>query len=76
MKRILRLFKYVRDLESELETERVRLAACGVAALGWFEDEGFDPKYDSASRQHVLRLHRICERMVVIAAMPPDQEPN
>lgn len=54
MKRLLRMFAYVRRLEDELETERMRLAACGVAALGYFE--GCKPEYQSASLHEVLRL--------------------
>jgi hypothetical protein len=41
-------------LKSELETERLRLAACGVAALGYFE--GCKDEYRSASLEDVLRL--------------------
>jgi len=40
--------------EAELETERLRLAACGVAALGYFTD--CKPEYRSASLEDVLRL--------------------
>ena len=54
MKRLLRLFPYVRSLEDELERERMRLTACGVAALGYFE--GCNKEYDSASLQDVIRL--------------------
>lgn len=54
MKRLLRLFPYVRRIEDELERERMRLAACGVAALGYFD--GCSPAYDSASLQDVIRL--------------------
>lgn len=43
-------------LAAELETERGRLAACGVAALGYFK--GCAPEYDSASLQDVLKLRR------------------
>lgn len=53
--RILRaLIPRVRQLEEELEIERMRLAACGVAALGWFD--GCKPEYESASLHDVLRL--------------------
>lgn len=45
---------------SELERERVRLAGCGVAALGYVKEPV--PEYgDSASLQDVLRLRRRCE---------------
>ena len=39
----------------ELETERLRLAACGVAALGYFE--GCKDEYRSASLEDTLRLY-------------------
>lgn len=39
----------------ELETERMRLAACGVAALGYFD--GCKDEYRSASLEDVLRLY-------------------
>lgn len=42
------------QLEAELETERQRLAACGVAALGYFE--GCLPQYKSGSLNDVLCL--------------------
>lgn len=57
MKRILRLFPYVRALEDELERERMRLAACGVAALGYFD--GCKPEYQSGSLHDVLRLWKV-----------------
>lgn len=44
----------VRRLREELETERMRLAGCGVAALGYFE--GCADEYKSASLSDVLRL--------------------
>jgi hypothetical protein len=54
MRRLLRLFPYVRQLENDLELERMRLAACGVAALGYFD--GCNKEYESASLHDVLRL--------------------
>jgi hypothetical protein len=51
----------VARLEAELERERLRLAACGVAALGYFE--GCKPEYDSGSLQDVLRLYRDHEQL-------------
>jgi hypothetical protein len=45
----------VERLRAECERERMRLAACGVAANGGTV-EGMDPAYDSASLQDVLRL--------------------
>lgn len=44
----------LQKLRDELERERMRLAGCGVAALGYFD--GCHPDYDSASLQDVLRL--------------------
>ncbi len=44
----------VGERDEELETERLRLAACGVAAIGYFK--GCDDKYRSASLDDVLRL--------------------
>jgi hypothetical protein len=46
----------IRALEAEVETERMRLAGCGVAALGYFN--GCAPEYDSASLQDVLKLRK------------------
>lgn len=46
----------VQRLGNELEIERMRLAACGTAALGYFK--GCAQEYDSASLQDVLRLFR------------------
>ena len=45
--------------ENELETERMRLAACGVAALGYFD--GCAKEYTSASLDHVLNLRKRLE---------------
>lgn len=45
----------VERLGAELEIERMRLAACGTAALGYLK--GCSPEYDSASLQDVLRLY-------------------
>lgn len=44
----------VKELEAALERERMRLAACGIAALGYFEVCHED--YISASLQDVLKL--------------------
>jgi hypothetical protein len=54
IRRFLRLFPYVRRIEDELEVERMRLAACGVAALGYFTD--CQDRYKSASLCDVLTL--------------------
>lgn len=45
--------------EGGLETERMRLAACGVAALGYFE--GCAEEYTSASLDDVLNLRKRLE---------------
>lgn len=57
MRRLLRLIPYVRSIEDELERERMRLAACGVAALGYFD--GCKPEYESASLGDVIRLWNV-----------------
>jgi DNA repair exonuclease SbcCD ATPase subunit len=49
-----RLAERVKELEQELERERMRLAACGVAALGYFD--GCAEEYKSASLNDVLKL--------------------
>lgn len=46
-------------LRAELETERMRLAGCGVAALGYFD--GCADAYKSASLSDVLRLRADCD---------------
>lgn len=48
-------------LQDELEVERLRLAACGVAALGYFE--GCKPEFRSGSLEDVLRLYKDCESL-------------
>lgn len=51
------------SLRQQLETERMRLAACGTAALGYFD--GCKDEYKSASLDDVLRLRQQlaeCER--------------
>ena len=47
--------KYNIELKDELERERLRLAACGVAALGYFD--GCKEEYKSASLTDVIRLY-------------------
>jgi len=47
--------------EKEVEIERMRLAACGVAALGYFE--GCAEEYISASLNDVLALRAKIEAM-------------
>ncbi|HGS7927831.1 TPA: hypothetical protein ACMFQN_005203 [Pseudomonas aeruginosa] len=49
----------IEKLETELETERMRLAACGTAALGYFD--GCADAYKSASLSDVLRLRGDCD---------------
>ena len=51
--------RIVGALQAELETERQRLAACGVAALGYFE--GCADAYRSASLEDVLKLRAECD---------------
>lgn len=52
---ILKLIEQNKALEADLETERLRLAACGVAALGYFD--GCKDEYRSASLEDTLRLY-------------------
>ena len=47
--------------EKEVEIERMRLAACGVAALGYFK--GCAEEYISASLNEVLALRARIEAM-------------
>lgn len=47
--------------EGEAETERLRLVACGMAALDPSQLVGMVPAYDSASRQDVTR---VVERLI------------
>ncbi|WP_218777544.1 hypothetical protein, partial [Pseudomonas aeruginosa] len=51
--------RIVGALRAELETERMRLAGCGVAALGYFD--GCADAYKSASLSDVLRLRADCD---------------
>lgn len=57
----IRLGERIAALEKELETERMRLAACGVAALGYFN--GCADEYKSASLDDTLRLQAEKERL-------------
>lgn len=50
----IKLKARITELEQQLENERIRLAACSVAALGYFE--GCKDEYKSASLDDVLRL--------------------
>lgn len=56
----------IEKLETELETERMRLAACGTAALGYFD--GCADAYKSASLSDVLRLRGDCDSALARAA--------
>lgn len=57
----------IEALETELETERLRLAACGAAALGYFQ--GCKDEYRSAALEDVLRLRKDAERYRVLRDM-------
>ncbi|WP_171410884.1 hypothetical protein [Pseudomonas aeruginosa] len=63
----------VAGLEAELETERMRLAACGTAALGYFD--GCADAYKSASLSDVLRLRADCDAALARVAELERQEP-
>ncbi|HDL5094000.1 TPA: hypothetical protein PXD63_004264 [Pseudomonas aeruginosa] len=63
----------VAGLEAELETERMRLAACGTAALGYFD--GCADAYKSASLSDVLRLRGDCDAALARVAELERQEP-
>lgn len=55
--RLLRVtFPRVRQLEDDLENERMRVVACSIAALGWFE--GAKPEYHSVALSDVLKLRQ------------------
>ena len=56
---LLELLDRLEEAEGELETERMRLAACGIAALGYFE--GCAKKYTSTSLDDVLNLSKRLE---------------
>jgi hypothetical protein len=55
----------IKQLEEELETERMRLAACGVAALDGSEQQAIGPghAYYSAAYGDVLRVRRDADRL-------------
>ena len=55
------------ELKTELERERIRLAACGSAALGYYD--GCNDEYKSASLDDVLRLLKDAERYNKLWAM-------
>ena len=59
---ILKLIEQNKALEADLETERLRLAACGVAALGYFD--GCKDEYRSASLEDTLRLYESNKELV------------
>ena len=51
----------IERLRNECETERMRLAVCGVAAFGYFD--GCKDEYWSASLNDVLQLRSEIERL-------------
>lgn len=54
---ITRLRARVQELEKDCERERMRLAACGTAALGYYKRvDSIANEYKSASLDDVLRL--------------------
>lgn len=53
---ISELLDRLEEAENKLETERMRLAACSVAALGYFD--GCAKEYTSASLDDVLNLRK------------------
>lgn len=65
--------RIVGALRAELETERMRLAGCGVAALGYFD--GCADAYKSASLSDVLRLRADCDAALAKLAELEKQEP-
>lgn len=58
---ILDLIRQLEEAKAELERERMRLAGCGVAALGYFD--GCCDEYKSASLDDVLRLRKSLEEV-------------
>ena len=61
---------YIDHLETELETERMRLAGCGVAALGYFD--GCKEEYRSASLDDTLRLYAKYEKQAAALKLARD----
>lgn len=49
---------YIERLQKELETERMRLAGCGIAALSGEQALDCIPEYKSASMFDVIKLYR------------------
>jgi hypothetical protein len=64
------LLKVLERLRNELQTERLRLAACGVAAIGYFD--GCSAIYNSASLDDVIKLRRDWELCYRAACADPD----
>lgn len=58
---IASLLFHIEQLENNLETEHLRLAACGIAALGYFD--ACNEEYKSASLADVLSLHENLVRL-------------
>jgi len=65
--------RIVGALRAELETERQRLTACGVAVLGYFD--GCADAYRSASLEDVLKLRAECDAALARIAELEKQEP-
>jgi hypothetical protein len=65
------LEKRCAKLEDELETERMRLAGCSVAALGYFN--GCHESYRSAALEDVLHLYarykELCAQKAQLSAV-------
>lgn len=58
--------RHIVELREQLEVERMRLAACGTAALGYFN--GCADQYKSASLADVLRLREQLDQQIVANA--------
>lgn len=79
----------IAQLERDLDTERMRLAGCGTAALGYHRrTDRIAPEYVSAALNDVLRLYERWEaadialraiyefRLTSLATTCPDCEPG
>lgn len=56
--KILCRINEIQGIISDLETERLRLAACGVAAIGYHtEKDDIEEQYKSASLQDIFNLY-------------------
>jgi len=63
-----------KKLKKELQTERIRLAACGIAALGYFN--GCCDNYKSGSLGDVLKLREKCEKLEAVVEAWTNEGPN